>query len=78
MFSFSSEILCSVFSNEGIKNYFHLSLNYLKSNFIYFGKQRGFTIKIKSWKKCCLIITLKNKVLIILIVAVCTVYSAEQ
>ncbi len=29
--------------------------------FIYFGKQRGFTIKIKTWKKCCVIITKKNK-----------------
>ncbi len=37
--------------------------------FIYFGKQRGFTIKIKTCKKCCVIITKKDKVLIILIVA---------
>ncbi len=36
--------------------------------FIYFGKQ-NFTIKIKTWNKCCVIINLKNKVLIILIVA---------
>ncbi len=38
--------------------------------FIYIGKKRGFNIKIKTLKKCCLIITLKNKVWIILIVAV--------
>ncbi len=36
-----------------------------------FGKQRGFTIKVKTWKKCCVII-LKNKVFIILLVVVCT------
>ncbi len=28
--------------------------------FIYFGKQ-NFTIKIKTWKKCCMIITFKKK-----------------
>ncbi len=36
--------------------------------FIYFGKQ-NFTIKIKTWKKCCDHYFKKNKVLIILIVA---------
>ncbi len=25
--------------------------------FINFGKQRGFTIQMKTWKKCCVIIT---------------------
>ncbi len=53
-------------------HFFWLSEKLNKLNF--FGKQRGFTIKIKTWKTCFVIYSLKNKVLIILVV----VHSTEQ
>ncbi len=41
-------VICLVFllSNEGVKHQFHLSEFFCKLNF--FGKQREFTIKIKT------------------------------
>ncbi len=53
MFSFSSEILCCVSGLQmNAENINFINL-YWKSNFIYFGKQMGFTIKIKTGKKSC-------------------------
>ncbi len=65
-FLFRNLVLCIWLSNEGIKHQFHLSLNYFFI-LIFFGKQREFTITIKT---CC-DHSLKNKVFIILVV-VCT------
>ncbi len=53
-FLLRNSVLCIWLSNEGIKHKFHLSLNYY--NFYFFGKQMGFTIKIKTWNKCRVII----------------------
>ncbi len=62
-FTFFSIILCSVSGYQMKAKNFNLSFYYYYLNdqllkiklylFIYFGKQRGFTIKIKTWKKCC-------------------------
>ncbi len=59
MLYFNSEILCSVsgFQMKAYNINFIYLLNYWKT--IYLGKQ-NFTIKIKTWKKCCVIITLKK------------------
>ncbi len=78
MFSFSSEILCSVsgFQMKAYKNEFHLSLNYWKSNCIYlFWLTNGVTIKLKAWKSCVIhyLKTFKNNNFNSrLVVAVCT------
>ncbi len=63
-------IMCSV-SGYQMKEYninfiYHLNYYYYLNDkllkiklylFIYFGKQKGFTIKIKTWKTCLVIIT---------------------
>ncbi len=65
-----NSVLCIWLSNEGIKHTFHLSLNYWKLNF--FGKQREFTIKIKTLEMSDH--SFKNKVFIILVVVVVSTF----
>ncbi len=61
---FLSPVLCIWLSNEGIKTLISFIFKLLN---LFFGKQRGFTIKVKHEEMLC-DHSIKNKVLIILVV----------